>query len=136
MVRLRAWLGALALGAAAGAGTYAWLVADVVFAVVLACFVALGMALTVRNYALVGRPDDWETARWSGAFGGVVSLAMLVGLSPSLPVPAELRLALGLFVGSVALTAMNLGLAAGLESRNERGTEEPTGETTDATDTA
>ncbi len=114
------WLLALSFGASLGAGSYAWLVADPPLAAGIGLFWALGLGLSIRRHAIVGRSRDWQTARWSGAFGGLVTLAMTVGLSPTLPVSPELRLALGLFVGGVALTTMNLGMGAGLEYADEK----------------
>jgi hypothetical protein len=104
------------VGSVVGGGTYVWLVADPMFAFMLAFFWALGIALTLRYLARYTSPgDDWQTARWSGAAGGLMALAATFGVSPTLSITSDMRLALGLFVLGVFLTALNIGLAMGLE---------------------
>lgn len=114
------WLAALTLGVAIGGGTY-WLVADPLFSAVVALFWTVGTGLSIV-YLLpqTGRADDWEQARWSGAAGGLMAMAAILGVSPTLPISADLRLALGVFVIGIWLAAVNVGLALGLETVGKR----------------
>jgi len=111
------WTVALAVGASIGGGTYVWLVDDPLFAGVAVLFWTFGTGFSI-DYLIpqTGRSDDWATARWSGAAGGLMALAATLGISPTLPISADLRLALGLFVVGIWLTAVNVGLALGLEA--------------------
>ncbi|WP_181686107.1 hypothetical protein [Halorhabdus salina] len=116
MHRALSWTFSAVIGSAVGGATYAWLVADPMFAVMLGLFWALGIALSLRYLARYTSPgDDWQTARWSGAAGGLMAGAATLGISPTLPITSDIRLALGLFVLGVFLTALNIGLALGLE---------------------
>ncbi|WP_136686715.1 hypothetical protein [Halorhabdus amylolytica] len=117
MNRLLQWILSLSLGVSIGIGTYVWLVADPLFVGVIVLFWTLGTGFSI-DYLVpqTGRSDDWETARWSGAAGGLMALAATLGISPTLPISADLRLALGLFVVGSWLTAVNVGLALGLEA--------------------
>jgi len=114
------WTLALVFGVSVGAGTYVGLVADPLFASVMVLFWTLGTGWSIEYLVpQTGRADDWETARWSGAAGGLTALAATLGVSPTLPISPDLRLALGVFVVGLWLTALNVGLALGLEATAE-----------------
>lgn len=86
------------LAVVVGGGTYVGSVADPAFAATVGLFWAVGVGLSARHWGLIGGTNDgWERARWSGAFGGLVTLAVLFG-GPSLPVSNELRFGVGPFV--------------------------------------
>ncbi|ESP87646.1 hypothetical protein [Candidatus Halobonum tyrrellensis] len=124
MDRSTARLLASLAGVAVGGGTYYWLVADPVFAATVGLFWAVGVGLSVRHREwLFASSDDWDRRRWSGAFGGLVTLAVLFGVGPSLPLSNDLRFGLGLLVSGVALTATNLGIGLVLDADDgtERG---------------
>lgn len=117
MKRSLRWTLALALGVTVGGGTYVWLVADPLFGAVSALFWTLGTGWSMTYLVpQTGRTDEWASARWSGAAGGLTALAATLGVSPTLPISSDLRLALGLFVVALSMTAINVGLALGLET--------------------
>ncbi|MFB6202026.1 MAG: sterol desaturase [Halorhabdus sp.] len=120
MDRRHSWTLSAGFGISVGGGTYLWLVDDPLFTVVLALFWALGAGLSV-TYLLPQTADgqDWVHARWSGAAGGLMALAATLGVSPTLPISADLRLALGLFVVGIWVTAINVGLALGSDSGSQ-----------------
>jgi len=62
-----------------------------------------------------GRPRD--SPRWRGLTTGVITLAALVGVSPTLPVSAELRLGLALLVLATGYLGYVAGIAASAEGR-------------------
>lgn len=124
MDREVAWGMASVVGIAIGSATYAALVADPMFATMVAVFWALGLGLTMQYLAqYTGANREWRIARWSGAAGGLVTLAATLGLSPTLPITSDLRLALGIFVLGLWVTALNVGLALGLEHTKRPGTD-------------
>lgn len=104
-----------ALGLLVGSVTYAFLVADLALAgsLVVVWFAAGG--LTVRHWR-VGRGGSWPTARWSGAFGGLLALVSGVGVSPGLPLSADVRFALALLVLGTGLAAMQIGVGLTLDA--------------------
>ena len=115
------WLLAAVFGVSIGTVTYVALIDDPLFAGVTALFWALGVGLSVQYLGpQTGQAQDWTKARWSGAAGGLTALAATLGISPTLPITSELRLALGLFVVAIWLTAVNIGLALGLETTGRR----------------
>lgn len=114
-------VGAVLVGTVVAAGLFA-LVEDPTLAVVTGLFWAIGVGLLARHLRLEeSRPafdgNDWSVARWSGAFGGLMTLAAVLGVSPTLPISTELRLGLGLLVVGVALASVNLGAAMMLDAR-------------------
>lgn len=121
MDRISAWLLSIGVGAILGGGTYAFLVADPALAGTLALLWTIGFRLTIRHRHVGSGSAGWRTARWSGAFGGLVTLAATLGLGPTLPLPDGVRLAIGLLLVGVAMTAFNLGVAMVLDAdRTER----------------
>jgi hypothetical protein len=119
MVRTRSLLPGAVVGVAVAAGTFVGLVDAPALAVTSGLFWAVGVSLTIRHYGVVGRAEEWRRARWSGAFGGLSTLAAFGALWT--PVSADLGFALGVFVPGVALTTMHLGLGLGLEYATETG---------------
>jgi len=122
MDREVAWGMATVVGIAIGSATYAALVPDPMFATIVAVFWTLGLGLTMQYLVqYTGASREWRIARWSGAAGGLVTLAATLGLSPTLPITPDLRLALGIFVLGLWVTALNVGLALGLEHTKRPG---------------
>lgn len=116
MDRRVSWAVAGVMGLAVGSGTYGGLIADPMFVLMLTLFWTLGVGLTLRYLArFTGPGEEWRAARWSGAAGGLMVLAATLGVSPTLPIAPPLRLALGLLIIAIWLTALNIGLALGLE---------------------
>jgi hypothetical protein len=77
-----------------------------------------GLKLTLRVRQLsqtYATGETWADSRWTGAGIGLVSLAALVGVSPTLPISNELRLGLGLLVLGAGLGAYSAGTLAVLE---------------------
>jgi hypothetical protein len=97
-------------------GLYELLVADLALAGATGVCWGGGVALTLRH---LGRPETrgrWRVARWSGAFGGAVTLAAVTGVSPGLPIAASTRFALSLLVLGTGLLTFNLGTAMVLDA--------------------
>ena len=101
-----------------GSGLY-WLVDDIVFASVTGLVWGCGLALSIHQYRTApSTPADttWERNRWVGLGIGVVNLAALIGVSPSLPISSETRLGLGVLVIGTGL----VGFAAASLAQGER----------------
>lgn len=97
------------VGIAVGTTSYALLVPDVALAAALALFYAVGTRLLFRFDPKLAGTGRAPVGKWGGAFAGLVTLAGTVGVSPALPVSADLRFALGLLVVGVGTTAFGLG---------------------------
>ena len=99
-------------GSLVGGATFVWLVADVALASTIALAWAVGVRLTFRyRWLLSVRGETRRASVWSGAFAALVTLGAFFGVGPSLPLSAELRLALGLLVVGVGYASMTLGVA-------------------------
>ena len=101
------WLLGGAIALVIGSSCY-WLVGDPVLAAVTGVVWGVGLAFTAR--AAQYHPSstgvsNWESARWIGLGVAGINLAALIGVSPSLPISAELRLALGLLIIGTGLLA-------------------------------
>ena len=99
------------------------LVADLALAAVTGLCWGGGVALTLRHLdsPIGASHGGWSVARWSGAFAGTLTLAATVGVSPSLPLDADLRFALGLLVVGFGVLVFNLGGAMVLDATPEAG---------------
>jgi hypothetical protein len=108
---------ALLVGALVGAGLYAFAGYASLAAVAAVCWaVAVKLVLRVgRLYPAFATGEDWTDSRWTGLGGGVVSLAALLGVSPTLPLSPELRLGLGILVLGAGTAAYTAGTLAVLE---------------------
>lgn len=114
---------AVPVGGGVGVGLY-WLAGQALLAGVAGLCWAVGVGLTLRVRRLY--PDaagdgTWSSARWTGLGSGVLVLAALVGVSPALPISAELRLALGALVLGAGLASAATGMLAVLESGSREG---------------
>jgi hypothetical protein len=111
------WLLGGATALIIGSGCY-WLVGDPVLAAVTGVVWGVGLALTARSaqyHPSSTGVTDWRSARWIGLGTGGITLAALLGVSPSLPVSAELRLALGLLIIGTGLLATTTARLAEVE---------------------
>ncbi|TQQ82302.1 sterol desaturase [Halonotius roseus] len=116
------WLLGGATGLVVGGGCY-WLVGDPVLAAVTGVVWGVGLALTARSarhHPSSTGVTDWRSARWIGLGTGGITLAALLGVSPSLPISAELRLALGLLIIGTGLLATTTARLA--ENERQGGT--------------
>jgi hypothetical protein len=104
-------------GVAVGAGLY-WLAGDASLALVAGLCWAAALKL-VRHvgdrYPAYATGESWADKRWTGLSVGLLTLAALVGVSPTLPVSNELRLGLGVLVLGAGLLAYTAGTLAVLE---------------------
>jgi len=110
-------LAGFVLGVVVGAGQY-WLVGDVGLAVVTGVLWAAGLLLTLRVgrlYPSHATGETWRDKRWTGLSVGLITLAALVGVSPTLPVTGELRLGLGLLVLGAGFAGYVSGTLAEVE---------------------
>jgi hypothetical protein len=96
-----------------------WLVDDILFASVTGLVWGCGLALSIHQYrtdSSISADTTWERNRWVGLGVGIINLAALVGVSPSLPISAEVRLGLGVLVIGTGL----VGFAAASLAQRER----------------
>jgi len=63
--------------------------------------------------------NGWSDGRWTGVSTGLTTLAALVGVSPTLPISAELRLGLGFLVLGAGFVGYTAGTMAELERNSE-----------------
>ena len=108
---------ALLVGGGLGGGLY-WLGGRISLVVVTGLCWACGLRLTFyvgQLYPTYATGNTWVDKRWTGLGIGLVNLAALVGVSPMLPIPNELRLGLGFLVGGAGLVAYSAGTLAVLE---------------------
>jgi hypothetical protein len=108
---------AILVGVAVGTGLFPFTGDASLAAVAAVCWaVAVTLVLRVgRLYPAFATGEDWTDKRWTGLGVGVVVLAALLGVSPTLPLSAELRLGLGVLVvgaGTAAYTAGTLAVLA------------------------
>jgi hypothetical protein len=105
--------GSLVVAVVVGSGLY-WLVGDLALAGVTGVVWGSGLALSIhlyRSHPSLGAEPTWERKRWVGVSTGLITLAALIGVSPTLPISAELRLGLGVLVigtGFVGLVTASL----------------------------
>jgi len=126
------WLLGGATALVVGSGCY-WLAGDPVLAAVTGLVWGVGLALSLR--AAQQQPSDtdgtdWRSTRWIGLGTGGITLAGLLGVSPSLPISAELRLGLGVLVIGTGLLATATATLAVVERQP------PTSNTESTTDDA
>jgi len=111
------FIGSLAIALTLGSGLY-WLVGDVGLASVTGIVWGSGVALSIhlyRSYPSLGAEPTWERKRWVGVSSGLITLAALIGVSPTLPISAELRLGLGVLVIGTGFVGMVTASLAELE---------------------
>jgi len=136
MTRLGRLLGT-ATALIVGSGLY-WLVGDPVLAVVTGLVWGVGIGLTVRSYrhhAALATGGSWQSSRWIGLGSGGITLAAIIGVSPSLPIAAELRLGLGALVIGTGVLATATATLAEIEREKSTATaDEPASSTTETTD--
>jgi len=108
---------AVLVGAAVGAGLYAFVGYASLAAVAAVCWaVAVKLVLRVgRLYPAFATGEDWTDSRWTGLGVGVVALAALLGVSPTLPLSPELRFGLGILVLGAGTAAYTAGTLAAVE---------------------
>lgn len=98
-------------------GVY-WVIRDSVLATVTGVTWGSGVLMTLRiarQYPSHITGGSWSDQRWTGFSTGLVTLAGLIGVSPTLPISAELRLGLGLLVIGAGFAAYTAGTMAELE---------------------
>ena len=114
---IRDTLIALLVGGGLGGGFY-WLGGHISFALVTGLCWACGLKLTLyigHLYPTYATGETWADKRWTGLSVGLVTLAALIGVSPTLPISNDLRLGLGFLVTGAALVAYSAGTLAVLE---------------------
>lgn len=108
---------ALLIGGGISSSLY-WLGGHSGLALVVGICWGCGLAVTFRLrhlYPGYATGKTWEEKRWTGLSAGLVAFAALVGVSPTLPISAELRLGLGFLVTGTGLVAYATGTIAVLE---------------------
>lgn len=78
-----------------------------------------------RLYPAYATGERWRDKRWTGLSVGVVTLAALLGVSPTLPLSSDLRLGLGILILGAGLAAYTAGSLAVLERTEAPPTEPP-----------
>ena len=107
-----------------GSGCYR-LVGDPILAAVSGLVWGVGLALTARSarhHPSSTGVTNWRSARWIGLGVAGINLAALIGVSPSLPISAELRLALGLLIIGTGLLATATATLAEVERQGDTAT--------------
>lgn len=111
------WLLAGLVGVGVGAVTYTSLVADLALAATNGLLFGVGSGLTVRNHLLLkerydayGAGSNW----WNAALAALVVVAGVFGVSPTLPIPADVGFALTVLVVGTIFVAWNLGVGGTL----------------------
>ncbi|WP_396612588.1 sterol desaturase [Haloferax sp. S1W] len=97
-----------------------WLVGNVGLAVVTGILWGTGATITLsmrQQYPSHSTGDAWKDKRWTGLSAGLVTLAATLGVSPTLPVSAELRLGLGFLVVGVGFVGYTAATMAELERK-------------------
>ena len=111
------WIGALAVAVLIGVSVY-WFAGYALTAAAtgIAWGVSIALVLVIkRRFPSFLTGESWQDSRWTGLSSGLTVGAALLGVSPSLPITAELRLALGLLALGVGLAAYTAGTLAVLE---------------------
>ena len=114
-----------------------WVVGDPVLAAVTGLVWGLGLALTMRSYRhqpALTTGGSWRSNRWIGLGTGGITLAALLGVSPSLPISADLRFALGLLIIGTGLLATSTATLAEIERSESTTTSGDTTATTETTE--
>ena len=114
-----ALLGALVLLVSGGiSGGLYQLTGQLSLALVTGLCWACGLGLTLHVghlYPDYATGESWADKRWTGVSVGIVTLAALLGVGPTLPLSSDLRLGLGLLVLGAGLVAYAAGTLAVLE---------------------
>jgi hypothetical protein len=114
------WLLAALIGAGVGVVTHSYLVADLALALTNGLLFAVGSGLTVRNHLLLteryGDAYGAGSNRWNAALAGLVVVAGVFGVSPTLPISADLGFALTVLVVGTIFVAWNLGVGGTLRT--------------------
>jgi hypothetical protein len=114
-------LASLALAALAGGGLY-WFAGDLALAAVAGVVWGVALLVTLRTARrFPGSADErgWTGRRWSALGTGVLTLAAVVGVGPTLPVSSELRLGLGVLVAGVGYVGHATGRLTELDRAGE-----------------
>jgi len=118
MIRSRVqYAGSLIVAVVVGSVLYG-LVGDVSFASATGIIWGTGVALSIhlyRSYPSLDAEPTWERKRWVGVSTGILTLAALLGVSPSLPISTELRIGLSVLVIGTGFAVMATTLLAELE---------------------
>ena len=126
------WIVTVAVTALVGGGSY-WLHGFVSLALFTGLVWGVGIGILVRIYRL--HPEratgtSWADKRWTGLGVGLLNGAGLLGVSPFLPIPDDLRLGLAFLVLGTGL----LGYQAAAMAEMERAPSMDTGATSPAAD--
>ncbi|WP_246984477.1 sterol desaturase [Halorientalis marina] len=111
------WLATVAVTALVGGGSY-WLLGFPSLALFTGLLWGASAGVLVRIYQRY--PDRatgtaWRDKRWTGLGIGLVNGAGLLGVSPFLPIPNDLRLGLGLLVIGTGLLGYQTASMAEME---------------------
>lgn len=108
---------ALIIGGGISSSLY-WLNGHLGLALAVGLCWGCGLAVTARLrrlYPGYATGETWDDKRWAGLNIGLVAFAALIGVSPTLPISAELRLGLGFLVIGTGLVAYATSTIAVLE---------------------
>ena len=99
-----------------------WFVGDFALAAVTGLTWGSGLLITLRiarQYPSHATGSSWSDTRWTGLSTGLITLAALIGVSPTLPISSNLRFGLGLLVIGTGLVGYTAGNLAELERKPE-----------------
>ena len=117
------WMFGGSIALSVGGACYSF-VDDAIFATITGLVWGIGISLLIhadqeRSFSTTGA--DWRIDRWIGLGSGGITMAAFLGVSPSLPISAELRFGLGVLVIGTGLLATATAMLAEAEQQDETG---------------
>jgi hypothetical protein len=115
------WIAGILVTVVISGGLYQ-IVGDVGLAAVTGIVWGIWLLMMVRiahQYPSHMTGDSWSDKRWTGLSTGLLTLAVLVVISPTLPISFDLRIGLGSLVMGAGLVGYNSGTMAELERNTE-----------------
>ena len=126
------WMFGGSIAVCVGGACYS-LVDDAIFATVTGLVWGVSLALAVhadQTRSLSTTRAGWRSRRWIGLGTSGITLAGLLGVSPTLPISAELRLGFGLLVIGTGLLATTTAMLSEAERQDKTETPSETGNST------
>lgn len=114
-------LSSVVVTVAVSGGSY-WLVGNLGLAIATGVTWGISLLLILRMsrlYPSHTTGNEWADKRWTGLGTGLLTLAATVGVSPSLPISGNLRLALGFLVIGAGTVAYTTATMAEIERKQE-----------------
>ena len=117
------WMFGGSIALSVGGASYS-LVDDAIFATITGLVWGIGIALLIhadQARSLSTARADWRSGKWIGLGSGGITMAALLGVSPSLPISIDMRFGLGVLVIGTGLLATATATLAEAERQDETG---------------